>query len=82
MKPPMETHRPRMNDRQVKYLTGLSSMVMSSFSRVESARGGVGAWEEKGEESGAALDRLNMPPLPMMKYVYSEGRGRDRGERK
>lgn len=47
MKPPMETHRPRMNDRQVRYLTGLSSRVRLSFSTVvESARAGVAAWEE------------------------------------
>lgn len=44
MKPPMETHRPRMKERHVRYLTGLSSRVRLSFSAVvESAREGVAA---------------------------------------
>lgn len=77
MKPPIETHKPRMNERQVRYLTGLSSMVrLSFFSRleVESARAGVGACEEK-EDLDSPAGRILAIKLPtaIVKREYDAG---------
>jgi hypothetical protein len=80
MKPPIETHRPRMNERHVKYLTGLSSMVRSSFSAVvESAREGVGAWEENWDSSAGFLRLVIKLETPMMNKLPSSGVYRVRG---
>lgn len=86
MKPPIETHRPRMNDRQVRYLTGLSSRVRLSFSaEVESARAGVAACEEKGDSfAGLILSIKEETPILIVftvvdgenKKMESQGKGR------
>lgn len=79
----METHRPRMNERQVKYLTGLSSMVKPSFSTVESARAGVGACEENWD-SVPGSSRVMKDPTPMMErpaQVWNGAGNRGEGEK-
>jgi hypothetical protein len=65
MKPHMDTYRPRMNERQVRYWTGLSSIMPSSFSTVESARAGVGACEEN-RDSEPGLNRAMRFPTPIV----------------
>jgi hypothetical protein len=75
MKPPIDTHRPRMKDRHVRYLTGLSSRVRLSFSAVvESAREGVAAWEENCESAFPGLILSIKVETPMMIHL-------DNGER-
>lgn len=70
MKPPMETHRPRMKERHVRYLTGLSSRVRLSFSAVvESAREGVAAWEENCDSVAFGLILSMKLETPMMKQM-------------
>jgi hypothetical protein len=74
MKPPIETHRPRMNERHVKYLTGLSFSAV-----VESAREGVGAWEENWDSSAGFLRLVIKLETPMMNKLPSSGVYRVRG---
>lgn len=68
MKPPMDTTIPRMNDRHVRYLTGLSSMMPLSFSAIESVLEGVVACEC----SCCSALGLKRPLMstPMMKYSH------------
>jgi hypothetical protein len=85
MKPPMETHRPRMKERHVRYLTGLSSRVMLSFSmQVESAREGVAACEENWDSDLAGLTRSIKEEIPIVKDEFTDimGRSNEKQENK
>lgn len=73
MKPPMETHKPRMKERHVKYLTGLLSSIASFFSTVESDRAGVAAWEENCDSATEGLIFDMMFPKPMMGKLPTPG---------